>query len=303
MVRSVLQRIGAAQASAGRPDGTGHNPLAAQRTRRLRAPAIAAFLAIVLVAIVLRVHAHPTTQTLSRTFSTPAGQLATITLAGGTRVTLAPRSVLRVEAYRGDVVPSVSLDGEAFFDVPAHHSVPFVVRTGALTTRVLGTAFTVRRYGAERSVHVLVASGKVMVAAKASSVTLTAGRLGIVSDSTATVTTVGDVTPYTSWVSGTLVFERATASEVLSRVGHWYGYQFQLSDSTLANRHLSASFDRQSLADVLDALKTALNVSMTFNDTVITLHARQGPSLRGMPLRTRPNHENSDVLSSREVGR
>jgi transmembrane sensor len=127
---------------------------------------------------------------------------------------------------------------------------------------------------------------------------MTANRVSLVSDSTTTTTTVSDMAPYTGWVDGRLTFDRTPVHDVLTAVGRWYGYEFHLTDSALAARHLSASFDQQSPADMLAALQTVLNVTMTFDGHVVTLHPRRNSAAPASPRR-----HSTEFLPSLEVGR
>jgi len=260
----------------------------------------AAIVAIV-IAIVIARHDHQDAVVPMRQYATTVGQRATITLSDGARVTLAPGTSLRVPVDFGRATRTVWLDGEAYFDVPHTAGTPFVVRTGSIRTHVLGTAFDVRRYAGDRAVQVAVVTGKVAVTASTSehaSVTLSAGRVGLVTDSTATAAAASDMAPYTGWLDGRLVFERTPVRDVLAAVGRWYGYEFRLSDSVLATRYLSASFDHQSTADMLSALKTVLQVTMTFDGHVVTLHPK---SHSATPSDTR--RQSKDLFHVREVGR
>lgn len=58
---------------------------------------------------------------------------------------------------------TLSLKGEAFFDVKRDAAHPFVVKAGEVLTRVLGTSFTVRAYQNAKQVTVSVKTGKVSV--------------------------------------------------------------------------------------------------------------------------------------------
>ncbi len=65
---------------------------------------------------------------------------------------------------RGERV--VSLTGEAFFDVKASAEHPFVIKTGKVDVRVLGTTFNLKAYPNDRRVETYLISGKVEVAYK-----------------------------------------------------------------------------------------------------------------------------------------
>ena len=57
----------------------------------------------------------------------------------------------------------VQLDGEAFFDVTHRPGAPFIVQTGNINTRVLGTAFNIESYRNEPALRVSLVRGKVVV--------------------------------------------------------------------------------------------------------------------------------------------
>lgn len=57
----------------------------------------------------------------------------------------------------------VLLRGEGYFDIKHDASKPFIVRTGKLTTTVLGTAFNIKAYDEQDSIIVTVTRGKVQV--------------------------------------------------------------------------------------------------------------------------------------------
>jgi len=198
-------------------------------------------------------------------YTTTSGQIAQLTLRDGSHVTLAPNTTLRVSrafADRRDIL----LTGQAYFDV-APTRAPFVVRTGEIVTRVLGTQFDVRHYASDRSTRVVVLSGKVAVAGR-QEVTLAAGGVGYVTDSTATASTVGSAQPYTAWTSGVLIFRDAPVSELLDVVGRWYNLEFRVTDSAIVNQTVVAEFPRgETRAEALQLIGKLLNVSMRFDDT------------------------------------
>jgi len=166
---------------------------------------------------------------------------------------------------------TVTLVGEGLFVVNATSRAPFLVMTGATTTRVLGTTFDVLHDDRTHRVRVAVVSGRVAFGVHAMTV-LTPGIVGVARDSTTTVQTEVHPERFTAWVSGHLRFHDATVDEVLSTVGLWYGFQFQLQDSTMGKDLVTATFDYTDRADALVALKTLLKVRMTFDGNVVTLH-------------------------------
>jgi len=236
------------------------------------------------------------------TFATAVGQQATVTLDDGTRVTLAPSTTLRVARDFGDGARDVTLDGQAYFDVARADGAPFSVHAGRTVTRVLGTTFVVRRYAGDDAAHVAVRSGKVSVAAEGAghaAVTLAAGQAGEATDSAATLAPASALAEETGWLDGKLVFNAASTADVLRALSRWYGYQFKLTDSTLAQRKLTIWLSTRSSTDAFASLRLLLNVDLAFDGNVVTVRPRRSAA--------RPLHERDvrdDVTApAREVGR
>jgi len=114
--------------------------------RRRRRSAIAAVATAPLAMVLLFVGGdwlvgRPTASTASTgVFATRAGERSTVALADGSTVSLNGATRLRVVYTDGERRVQL-VAGQAFFDVRHDAARPFVVRTRASETRVLGTAF------------------------------------------------------------------------------------------------------------------------------------------------------------------
>lgn len=98
---------------------------------------------------------------------TVAGESRSVILRDNTHVRLGPntRMVARLDRQQRQVEIS---SGDALFDVAPDPTRPFLVRTGTLTTRALGTVFAVSHYeDGSPFTSVTVASGRVEVQANA----------------------------------------------------------------------------------------------------------------------------------------
>jgi len=79
------------------------------------------------------------------------------------RVELSAKSTLTYTATAFTTKREVHLAGEAFFDVKKMPSVPFLVYTGNMVTKVLGTSFKVKEFPEDKKASVWVKTGKVSV--------------------------------------------------------------------------------------------------------------------------------------------
>jgi ferric-dicitrate binding protein FerR (iron transport regulator) len=266
-----------------------------------------AAVAVLVFAVGKWAHVTPQRSDVARpytTYSTVSGQVAHLTLIDGSRVTLAPNTTMGVS---GDFEQGrdITLHGEAFFEVTSAATRPFVVHTGNVVTRVLGTKFDVRRYATDTATRVVVVTGKVAAGSpRQSSVTLVAGAMGHLTDSTSVVTPVKDMTTVTGWTAGRLRFREMPAAEVLAQLSRWYGVEFQLADSTIGRESVTTDIDFKETADVIRALEGLLGVTASSGGThagvpVVVLRPRRSVS-RTPAIRSLKNALESTHM---EVGR
>jgi transmembrane sensor len=185
-------------------------------------------------------------------------QRATVHLADGTTVLLAPESRLSVSGKFGTSTRVVSLTGEAMFKVNHASAVPFIVRTRNAMTQVLGTTFAIRGYPEESSVLVAVSEGRVAV----NTMVTNQGDVAAVGlDGTTRVTRDDSLAAgLLSWTKGVLSFQKTPLREVAAELSRWYGVDFVISDTTIAERRLTAVFQHDSLGDVMYLLSHTLQV-------------------------------------------
>jgi ferric-dicitrate binding protein FerR (iron transport regulator) len=88
-----------------------------------------------------------------------------IVLPDSSTIILAPNSVIRLSPFFNKSERKILLEGEASFDVTHDQQKPFIVFANEITTKVLGTRFTVRSFKHDKDVIVAVESGKVSVLA------------------------------------------------------------------------------------------------------------------------------------------
>lgn len=243
---------------------------------------------------------------IARTYATGIGQKGSVTLDDGTRVTLAPSTTLRLSSF-GSGLRTVELNGEAYFNVRHADGAPFIVRTGDINTRVLGTDFVVRRYRTDPQVRVAVESGKVTVSAATAlrpSVVLTAGFAGRVTDSTASVAPAEDMSRYIGWVKGNLTFQETPLVEVLDAITRWYGYEFQLPESSMAEKKLTIVLSTTSIESVWATLKAVLEADLAVKGNMVTLTSRKASLNRQSDalVKTR-THWNELISREKRMGR
>lgn len=78
-------------------------------------------------------------------------------------VWLQPGAGIAYTDFREQAQREVTLSGEAFFEVSSHPQKPFIVYSGEVVTRVLGTKFNIKAHKQENTVEVTVTEGVVEV--------------------------------------------------------------------------------------------------------------------------------------------
>jgi transmembrane sensor len=230
--------------------------LSAPRIRRVWTAAAAVMILLAGMALVVYQAGRQRTNAYTSVVN-PPGSVARLTLPDGSQVWLNANSSLRYPSAFGED-RSIEMEGEAFFDVrPGIH--PFVVHSGKLETRVLGTSFNVKAYVNGPGIQVAVRSGKVLVHDAG------AGRdIGVVLpgqealyDLVSTRAVVRNTPPadQPEWKNGELSFRFQTLDQICRQLENWYGYTFRFSDPSLRSYEYNASF-RNTIT--LNALLTIL---------------------------------------------
>lgn len=192
--------------------------------------------------------------------ATGIGVLDSMRLSDGTRVVLGPRSSIKVAAGYGGRQREVEVQGEVYFDVVHDSSKPFITRASGAVIQDIGTSFAVRT-DAPEGVGVTVSAGSVSLraatASETSGVVLKAGDRGVLLSSGQAVSkheTEDDL----AWMRGRLVFREAPLSDVAASLRRWYGIELRVADSSLASRHITATFTGEPPERVLDVIRLAL---------------------------------------------
>jgi ferric-dicitrate binding protein FerR (iron transport regulator) len=196
------------------------------------------------------------------------GKHSKIMLPDSSVVYLGGGSKLKYVKNFGGEKRDVMLDGEAFFDV-VHKAKPFVVKSGDITTVVLGTSFNIKAYLAEHKVAVTVQSGKVGVMANVQ------GRPQMVkylmkNEEISINTQNGiyafnniDASAVSSWINNEFVFYNTTYSEIAASLEHHYGVKIRFTELDLGNVRLTAKLRGMTLTDAMETLSALSGLGYT----------------------------------------
>lgn len=200
-----------------------------------------------------------------RMFELPDG--STVMLNANSRISLSPNF--------NDSERIVELDGEGFFTVSPSAQKPFLVKTGGLDVRVLGTTFNLKAYSADSVYEASLVSGKIEVAPTGKSERMVlspdqkyfisyrkkqvAPEQGVVAAATPVVTplvvdSVANIATELSWTQNMLVFRDEPMTNVSKLLSRWYGVDIQMEDPTIGKGIYSGTFRNETIEDVLKSL-------------------------------------------------
>ncbi len=223
--------------------------------------------------------------------TTGRGDNKQILLSDGSKVTLNSVSELDISKSFGKHSRVVRLKGEAFFKIK-HDRTPFIVQTENGTVEDLGTDFDVKAWPGEGETQVTVSKGKVILRAGDSpgsgGVVVVAGEKSLADKLTILVKpTAADIRTDLAWLKGGMVFDSSPFHHVLSVLNREYPYKFVISDSSLLKRRLTASFSRQPLNVILNAIGVSLGVQYHRTDETVIFGEKHASTLRNKTKRVR----------------
>lgn len=188
--------------------------------------------------------------------SIPRGETFKVILSDGTEVLLNSDSRLAYPTVFKGKERVVSLEGEAYFNVTKDAEHPFIVNSGNVQVRVLGTEFNMCSYSPD-DVRITLIEGKVAVSDTCSlqSVEMKPGQSAhLVSDGTFAVEEV-DTESFLYWKEGFFYFDDVTLVDMMKEIGKWYNIDIDFRNSEIMNLRMHFLAKRQQdIADLIELI-------------------------------------------------
>jgi ferric-dicitrate binding protein FerR (iron transport regulator) len=212
------------------------------------------------------------------------GEKQHLVLPDGSQVWLNAGSTLQyyAETFSGPR-REVTLSGEAYFDIAHDEQRPFLVKSGHLQIRVLGTAFNVKAYPGEKEietslirgaveikldnrpkdVYILRPNEKLVVSNQSpASVQQVAAResqteesVPLISLRQITVADSGRLVHETAWVQNMLVFRAESFASLAPRLERWYGVKFHFRNQGREALTFTGIFTTETISQALQAMQ------------------------------------------------
>ena len=204
------------------------------------------------------------------------GQKSVLHLIDGTVIYINSDSRIRYPKKFTGNKREVYLDGEAYFEVNHDPKTPFIVHTGILDIKVLGTSFNINTY--YEKITVTLKSGKVYI--QNTNPILNKPNLGMLNpnqqfvydktDNSILVKEV-DVDPYIAWTKKQLIFREEPISLVVKKLEKWYDVEFTFKNNNIKNCIFTGVYENESLQLVLESLHNIAGINYTMEGRKIEL--------------------------------
>ena len=220
---------------------------------------VAAILLLPLLILSAYLYFKPASQ-IAETYQelfTPYGTWSVVNLPDGSKVWLNAGSSLKYPTQFNDKQRVVSMQGEAYFEVESDKEHPFIVKTKQLTVEATGTAFNVNAYTPDHVTAVTLVKGKVAVTLdQKKTISLSPGEK-IDYNLATSLYNVNKTNTYKwcSWKDGILIFRDDPLEYVFKRLGQTYNVEFILKDAELGKYSYKATFEGESLNEILRLLE------------------------------------------------
>jgi ferric-dicitrate binding protein FerR (iron transport regulator) len=209
---------------------------------------------------------------------TPRGGGYNLQLADGTKVWLNAGSSLRYPVAFPDSTRQIFLNGEAYFEV-THSGQPFIVTTGDMNTRVLGTSFNISAYSDDDAFLTTLVEGRVRVelmdefsAISTSTILEPDEQATLILSASEIFTAPVNASSYVSWIHGKMEFHNETLEIVMKRLARWYDFTYTFENEEARGFHFSARLDKEeSISQILRMLEMTTDVKFEYRDNSIVV--------------------------------
>ena len=209
----------------------------------------------------------PSTKTYAYV-ETPLGQKSHMVLPDGTKVWLNSGSKISYSSDYNRRLRVVKLTGEAFFDVVRNPRHPFVVETGLVNVRVLGTAFDVESYPRDSMIIVSLVRGEVRVGAspdQSQIALLHPNQMVSINKSTLFCKLTNcNAVDESIWINNKIRFDGASPEELFKQLNRWYGVDIAFVNAPTNTRYW-LTLKSESLTETLQLINKISPINYTIN--------------------------------------
>lgn len=226
---------------------------------------------------------------------TKRGSKSSIKLPDGTIVRLNTDSRLTYSNFTAGKNRVVTLIGEAYFDVAHDSSRPFIIHTGKINIKVLGTSFNVRNYPQDKELETSLIKGKIevsldsrpediitlkptekLIIAKEQDELSAATKITNSIDNKVVLTSItylrhDSLVAETSWLNDKMVFVNQPLDKIAIELERKYAINITFKDEKVKKYRYTGVFENVSLEKVFQLIKYSKNINYKIDDKNIVI--------------------------------
>lgn len=212
------------------------------------------------------------------TLKIPRGKVFKIILSDGTMVWLNAESKIRFpeKFLDSEDTRTVYLEGEAYFDVTHNIDKPFIVKSGGLEVKVLGTKFNISSYPSEEQIKTTLVAGSVELrtpAKKSQPYKLEPNyQAAYERSSFSSKVSRVNTDDFTAWIDKRIVFKNETFKSITTKIERTYNVNITNELKNFNQENFTGEFDIETIEDILKALKEISNFNYNINGRNIRIY-------------------------------
>lgn len=207
------------------------------------------------------------------------GKRSKITLADGSVVHLGANSRLKFPKLFQEGSREIFLEGEAFFEISKNPKKPFIVHSGEMQTKVLGTSFKVDAFKAE-AFSVAVATGKVRVDQfkngklfKAMAVLLPGEKISMNQQTGNYHVLHQDISDTKGWLASKLVFNAQGLQQIADVLERWYDVKIDFANTAWKSKAVTITLQANlPLVDLMTVLSEGVGFKYKIKNKQIVIY-------------------------------
>ena len=236
---------------------------------------------------------HSIAPAQKNTVSTRNGSKSKIELPDGTQVWLNVGSRIKYDENYGKESRELTLTGEAYFDVAHDANKPFILHTGKMNIKVLGTAFNVKAYPGDAITEAALIRGSIevtfpgrpqekLILKPRDKISIANKETNKAEDTVGPTHTISKERPdimvssiqyvpadsaiiETAWVNNKLIFRSKTFEELSRDIERWFNVTVQVQDTSILSKRFTGTISNETITDALEALSSSYPFHYKFN--------------------------------------
>lgn len=194
-----------------------------------------------------------------------------IKLSDGSKIYLAANSLFQYpEKFEGDERKVSLLKGNAFFEVAKDKTHPFIISSGDLKTRVVGTSFHIQL--SKSKCEVIVVTGKVNVSGEGQSVDLVPNEEALF-EAKKLSKQMAEKAYLVNWYATDVTLNQTTLKQVITILQYKYGVTFEYNNQLVLATPLTVFIKKDaSLENVLEQINYITNLKFKVYGEIVKVN-------------------------------